>query len=67
MTVTSYCMNVQAKVLAAKPNPFDGRKPEHARWFADTGSASMAVGFACECRDSKALAIAEPLAEQYGA
>ncbi len=64
MSVLDYCCRVQEQVTAAKPKPPAG---DIDQWFGDTGRASRAVSLALECNDCRALRIAEPLAERYGA
>lgn len=60
MSVQAYCLDVQRALLAKRPaNPLENG------WFADTGLASIAVTRALEHRDSKALAIAERLAQKW--
>jgi hypothetical protein len=63
MTITNYCCDVQAAVKNGKPAE---RGPEWDEWFGDTGRASNALTAALEGKRSKALRIAEPLAERYG-
>jgi hypothetical protein len=63
MSVTDYCLRVQQRVAAARP---DRDNPNFHRWFGDSGKASIAVTHATMGESAKALAKAEPLAARYG-
>jgi hypothetical protein len=62
MTTLDYCCRVQQALLALRPSLADDRITE---WFADTGRASTAVTNAFECRNVKALRVAEHLARKW--
>ena len=62
MSVLDYCLEVQLVVEAAKP---ERASPLFVDWFADTGRASRAVGYAIEGCQQAALDIAEPLYAKY--
>jgi len=61
LSVIDYCLNIQVKLRRLMPENHDGRR----EWFGDTGSASRAVSFALDGKNSKALHLAEKLAEKY--
>ena len=61
ITVMDYCLNVQIKLRKLAPTDMEERRA----WFGDTGRAASAVGYAMEGKDSKALRLAEELAERY--
>lgn len=64
MSVLDYCLMVQKKVLASRPDRSDS---SFDLWFADTGRASSAVSNALDGRNDVALRVAEVLAERYHA
>jgi hypothetical protein len=60
MTVVEYCCRVQEALLAKQPaDPLEGT------WFSDTGRILRAVTLAMECRNERALEIAEDVAERW--
>jgi len=61
LTVMDYCLNVQVKLRKHEPDGVEGRR----EWFGDTGRAASAVSYALEGKDSKALRLAETLADKY--
>ena len=64
LTVMDYCLNVQTKLRKHEPAGVEERV-EWLVWFGDTGRAVSAVGYALEGKDSKALRLAETLADKY--
>tara|TARA_Y100001963_G_C6530232_1_gene330727 strand:- start:130 stop:342 length:213 start_codon:yes stop_codon:yes gene_type:complete len=63
MSIVDYCVLVQRAVKNSKPTECSNE--DFSDWFSDTGGASIALGYALEGRDGKALNIAEKLAEKY--
>jgi hypothetical protein len=63
MSPLDYCIRVQEGLRALKIASDD---PRYRDWFAATGRIAIAVGHAIECRDAKALLLAEPIAERWG-
>ena len=68
MSPIDYCVSVQNAVRNARPDiGLDCEQSKIKDWFRDTGRASNALSFALEGKRSKALSIAERLAEKYHA
>ena len=65
MTPMDYCLLVKHAVRNSRPD--SGEQSEIKNWFRDSGRASNALSFALEGKRSKALSIAENLAEKYHA
>ncbi len=67
MDVLHICTILDRAVRLAKPEPFDRKDPVHRQWFHNSGQAAVALNSALEGHDEKALKLAAPIAEHYGA
>ena len=63
MSPMDYCLLVQRAVRNSRPASCE--QSDFNDWFGDTGRAATSLSYAIEGKQSKALTIAERLAEKY--
>ena len=62
LSVLDYCLDIQTRLRKIAP---DKKSDLFRDWFRDTGKIAIAVSYAMEGKNSRALKIAEKVADDY--